>query len=221
MYDKGDTMQHDLIKLKTELDMNKYSLKDLALFFEKYDGYVYEIKTTQRILKFKIEANSLPHLIGLQHAFKGKKNKNKYKGASGFAKIKNGELTYNDVMKSIKNNHNDKIEWSNIKNRKYMPIFLNTITSNNTKLKIRDNYLISRKIFMNGNYFLYKSLSDNKYPMFSLKKVNNEKVVIETFIVDNDISLLGALKNEEIVSIKVFAPLNKTNITTKKEYIKN
>ena len=54
MYDKGDTMQHDLIKLKTELDMNKYSLKDLALFFEKYDGYVYEIKTTQRILKFKI-----------------------------------------------------------------------------------------------------------------------------------------------------------------------
>lgn len=125
-------------------------------------------------------------------------------------------------MKSIKNNHNDKIEWSNIKNRiKYMPMFLNTITSNNTKLKIRDNYLISRKIFMNGNYFLYKSLSDNKYPMFSLKKVNNEKVVIETFIVDNDISLLGALKNEEIVSIKVFAPLNKTNITTKKEYIKN
>ena len=100
-------------------------------------------------------------------------------------------------------------------------MFLNTITSNNTKLKIRDNYLISRKIFMNGNYFLYKSLSDNKYPMFSLKKVNNEKVVIETFIVDNDISLLGALKNEEIVSIKVFAPLNKTNITTKKEYIKN
>ena len=44
MYDKGDTMQHDLIKLKTELDMNKYSLKDLALFFEKYDGYVYEKK---------------------------------------------------------------------------------------------------------------------------------------------------------------------------------
>lgn len=37
-------MQHDLIKLKTELDMNKYSLKDLASLFEIYGGYVYEIK---------------------------------------------------------------------------------------------------------------------------------------------------------------------------------
>ena len=32
-------------------------------------------------------------LIGLHHAFKGKKNRNEYKGAVGFEKIKNGEIT--------------------------------------------------------------------------------------------------------------------------------
>ena len=95
-------MYYDLLKIDKEMDMTKYSLKDLALYFEKFDGYICEIKTDNRILKFMFDINSFPHLIGLHHAFKGKKNRNEYKGAVGFEKIKNGEITYNDIMKRAK-----------------------------------------------------------------------------------------------------------------------
>ena len=73
-------MYYDLLKIDKEMDMTKYSLKDLALYFEKFDGYICEIKTDNRILKFMFDINSFPHLIGLHHAFKGKKNRNEYKG---------------------------------------------------------------------------------------------------------------------------------------------
>ena len=191
------------------MDLSKYSLKDLALYFEKYDGYVCKIVTNHYEIKFKIEVSALPHLIGLQHAFKGTKNKNEYKGFSGFTKMKNGELSYNDIMKGIKNN-NSKITWVNIKNRiKYLPMFLNNIEKK-SKLKIRNDELILRKTHLNGDYFLYKNLNNN-YPMFSLKNIGNDRIVLETFIVENDISLLGALKEEKIKMIELISPLNITS----------
>ena len=85
-------MYYDLLKIDKEMDMTKYSLKDLALYFEKFDGYICEIKTDNRILKFMFDINSLPHLIGLHHAFKGKKNRNEYKDLLG---LKPGTLTHN------------------------------------------------------------------------------------------------------------------------------
>ena len=119
----GDAGNFTETSLDKEMDMTKYSLKDLALYFEKFDGYICEIKTDNRILKFMFDINSFPHLIGLHHAFKGKKNRNEYKGAVGFEKIKNGEITYNDIMKGIKNGRSN-ISWVNIKNRiKYLPMF--------------------------------------------------------------------------------------------------
>ncbi len=210
-------MYYELIKLKNLMDLSKYTLKDLALYFEKYDGYVCKIVTTNREIKFKIEVSSLPHLIGLQYAFKGVRNKNEYKGFSGFEKMKNGELTYNDIMKGIKNN-NTKITWTNIKNRiKYLPFFLNTIEKN-TKLKVRDNELIIRSTALHGNYFLYKNFLNNNFPMFSLKNIGNERTILETFIVENNITLLGALKEEKIKSIELISPLDITSpITINKE----
>ena len=198
------------------MDLSKYSLKDLALYFEKYDGYVCKIVTYNQEIKFKIEVSSLPHLIGLQHAFKGTKNKNDYKGFSGFEKMKNGELSYSDIMKGIKNN-SSKITWVNIKNRiKYLPMFLNNIEKK-SKLKIRNDELFSRKTHLNGDYFLYKNLSNN-YPMFSLKNIGNDRIVLETFIVESGISLLGALKEEKIVTIELISPLDITSpINIKKE----
>lgn len=56
-------MYYDLLKIDKEMDMTKYSLKDLALYFEKFDGYICEIKTDNRILKFMFDINSFPHLI--------------------------------------------------------------------------------------------------------------------------------------------------------------
>ncbi len=213
-------MYYDLIKLNNVMDIEKYSLKDLALYFEKYDGYVCRILTDIREINFKIEASSLPHLIGLHYAFKGVKNKNKYKGLSGFEKIKNGEITYNDIMKGIKNSNDFKRNWTNIKIRiKYLPLFLNNIEKK-TKLKIRDNKLILRKTKLNGDYFLYKNVNNN-YPMFSLKNIGSERIILETFIVENDITLLGALVEEKIKNIYLIPPLGITShITTKKKFQK-
>lgn len=203
-------MYYELLKIHEIMDISKFSLKDLALYFERYDGYVCKIITEKREIKFKIEVSSLPHLIGLQHAFKGAKCKNEYKGFSGFEKMKNGDLTYNDIMKAVKNN-NSNIPWTNIKNRiKYLPMFLNTL-ERRTKLKIRDDKLIARKTYINGNYFLYKSLLNNNFPMFSLKDIGNGRVILETFMVENDITLLGALKEEKIKSIELISPLEVTS----------
>lgn len=203
-------MYYELLKIHEIMDISKFSLKDLALYFERYDGYVCKIITEKREIKFKIEVSSLPHLIGLQHAFKGVKCKNEYKGFSGFEKMKNGDLTYNDIMKAVKNN-NSNIPWTNIKNRiKYLPMFLNTL-ERRTKLKIRDDKLIARKTYINGNYFLYKSLLNNNFPMFSLKDIGNGRVILETFMVENDITLLGALKEEKIKSIELISPLEVTS----------
>lgn len=211
-------MYYELLKLENLMDMSKYSLKDFALYFERYDGYICKIITDKREIKFKIDVSSLPHLIGLQHAFKGAKCKNEYKGFSGFEKMKNGELTYNDIMKAAKHSKSN-IPWTNIKNRiKYLPMFLNTI-ERKTKLKIRDDELISRKTSINGNYFLYKNLFNNNFPMFSLKNIGEGRTILETFIVENNISLLGALEEEKIIKIELISPLDNTSpITTAKEY---
>lgn len=185
---------------------------------KKFDGYICEIKTDNRILKFMFDINLFPHLIGLHHAFKGKKNRNEYKGAVGFEKIKNGEITYNDIMKGIKNGRSN-ISWVNIKNRiKYLPMFLNRISK--AKLLIRKDDLLCRKVFLKGNYFLYRSLYQNNYPILSLKDIDGGRTIIETFFVDNDLTLIGALKSEEIVSIKLIPPLKSTSpITMSKDTI--
>ena len=54
--------------------------------------------------------------------------------------------------------------------------------------------------------------------MFSLKNIGNERTILETFIVENNISLLGALKEEKVKSIELISPLDITSpITIKKE----
>ncbi len=210
-------MYYDLIKINNLMDISKYSLKDLALYFEKYDGYVCKIVTNSKEIKFKIEVSSLPHLIGLQHAFKGTKNKNEYKGFSGFEKMKNG-LTYKDIMKSIKHTKSN-VTWANIKNRiKYLPVFLNNIDKG-SKLKIRNDELMLRSTYIRGDYFLYKNLFNN-YPTFSLKNIGGERTILETFVVETNISLLGALYEEKIKSIELISPLDVTSpVIIKKEKV--
>ena len=54
--------------------------------------------------------------------------------------------------------------------------------------------------------------------MFSLKNIGNDRIVLETFIVESGISLLGALKEEKIVTIELISPLDITSpINIKKE----
>ena len=80
-------------------------------------------------------------------------------------------------------------------------MFLNTIEK--TKLKVRDDNLLIRKTVLKGNYFLYRNYKNNLYPLFSIKKIDNEKCVLETFIVERNLTLLGALKEHKVLSISI------------------
>lgn len=80
-------------------------------------------------------------------------------------------------------------------------MFLNTIEK--TKLKVRDDNLLIRKTVLKGNYFLYRNYKNNMYPLFSIKKIDNEKFVLETFIVERNLTLLGALKEQKVLSISI------------------
>ena len=105
-----------------------------------------------------------------------------------------------------KSNNNKRV-WLNIKDRiMYFPLFLNSLNSKSLKIKIRDNALIIRKTNIKGKYFVYKSIGYNKYPLLSIKELKNKELVVETFIVENDLTLLGALKEEKIISIELIPP---------------
>ena len=80
-------------------------------------------------------------------------------------------------------------------------MFLNTISK--SKLCIRDNELLLRRTKLKGNYFLYRNCKNNKYPLFSIKRVSLRKCVLETFIVENRLSLIGALKEQKVLSISI------------------
>ncbi len=204
-------MYYDLFKLKTMLDIEKYSLKDLALYYEKFDGYVCEIQTNFGLIKFRFTVESFPHLIGMQYAYKNRKNRYEYKGRKGFDKVKNGEVTYEEMKRNVSKNSKTTVSWKNIELRiKFLPMFLNSITKRSllkTSIGVKDP---ERATYMQGSYFLYRELHDGKTPMFSIKMVNKTGAVIETFVVDDDKSIIRNLQPVRIKSIKLIAPLQST-----------
>ena len=118
-------------------------------------------------------------------------------------------------MKGIKNS-NSNISWTNIKNIiKYLPMFFNQIKK--VKLSIREDELLNRKVYLKGNYFLFRSLHKNIFPILSMKNINGGRTIIETFFVDNDLTLIGALKKERILSIRIISPLDNTTPLITKE----
>jgi len=84
-------------------------------------------------------------------------------------------------------------------------MFFNTL-QRKTELKNIDKNKTTRNTLLKGNYALYKNLNKNLYPLLSIKNINKNLNVIETFIVENNISLLGALKNEKILRIELIPP---------------
>lgn len=194
-------MKTPLNKVNKKINIENYSLKDLAEYFEKFNNYLCIITTETKIIKFKIYKDSLPHLIGLHHIYKNKY----YKGINGFQKLKNEKITIQNIKKVIYSKTNkDLVE--NILNRiEYLPMFFNTIQTK-TKLKNIDKNKTIRNTLLKGNYALYKNSSKNIYPLLSIKNINKNLSIIETFIIENNISLLGALKSEKILNIELIAP---------------
>lgn len=202
-------MVEGLLNIKNAFEINDYTLKDLALYFEKFDGYVCQIETEDEIIRFKIEKSSLPHLIGMHYAFTNNRDKNKYKGISGFEMLKNGKITYKEIKRGIKTNTRASISWQNIKERiQYLPMFLNTIElKKNSIFKKFDTDKTNSNTKMKADYILVKNVPNNIYPCLTLKTINPSKIVIETFIIEKNIGLFGAFDTEKIINIKLFDPI--------------
>lgn len=213
-------MYYDLLKMRKPMDMEKYTLKDLALYFEKFDGYVCKITTNVGIIRFKFSVDSFPHLIGMQYAYKNRRDRKSYKGRQGFEKVKNGEVTYDELKRIVKTDPKINFSWKNIDSRiRFLPMFLNSIT---TKTQLKTTLAVhnpERATQIKGTYFLYRELYDGTTPMFSLKPFSKTGAVIETFVVDDDKSIIKGLKEIKIKDIELIDPLENTSPILKKETI--
>ena len=126
-----------------------------------------------------------------------------FKGHIGFNKLKNNEITIKNIEKNILYNRERKKYWNNILLRiEYLPMFFNTIVKN-TRLRILDKTKLLRSTKLKGNYLLFKTV-DGLYPMLSLKNIKENIYVIETFIVERDLKLIGSLEEEDIIDIKLY-----------------
>lgn len=211
---KGCRMCSKLNNEQRKISLSDYTLKEIALYFERYDGYTCKIETESQYIKFEIDKACFPHLIGMQYAFSHRRDKNVYKGESGFNLVKNGKITIKDLQKAIKTNTKSQVTWRNVKNRiEYLPMFFNTIEKK-SRLKILIQSDSCRNTKLKGQNILFKVVneSDTKvvYPSLILKNIKGKRIVIETFIVEQDITLLANLKEEKIRTIELTAPLDNT-----------
>lgn len=206
-------MKEKLKNVNTKIDSKEYTLKEIALYFKEFNGYIIKIETATKCIKVKIDENTLPHILGLQYAFENKKNSREYKGAKGFEKLVNGKITIEELERNIKKNKTSKVSWKMIQRRiEYLPMFLNNLTRR-SRLKVISSEEICRNSALKGKYAIFKLIYENGktiFPMFSLKEVEEGKIVIETFIIEDNISFLGPLEEENILNIELIAPLDGT-----------
>ncbi len=210
-------MKQPLLDVERKINCEDYTLKEIALYFEKYNGFVCKIETNELSIKFIIEKYALPHILGLQYAYANKKDSRTYKGKKGFERLRNGQISLAQLKKNIKTNTSSSIAWQNVKRRiEYLPMFLNTLEKK-SKFKIICSENVFRNTLLKGSYILYKQEYENGklvYPMFSLKETPQKQVVIETFIVEDDITLLYGLEEQRISSIELISPIDNTQPTT-------
>ena len=204
-------MNKSLIKITEQIDSNKISLKDIAIFFEKYNGYSMIIETNSLELKVLFDKKALPHFLGLHHAFSRNKDLKKYRGISGFNMIKNEEITIPILKKALKNNTSTCISWKMIKRRiEFLPMFINTIEKTG-RLKELDQNNIVRLSKLDGNYIVFRSAYENGkqiLPLMLIKVINKDNVVFKTFIVEDSITLMGALYEFDECRIRIIPPPN-------------
>ena len=76
-------------------------------------------------------------------------------------------------------------------------------------IKKIDQNNITRKTLLKGNYLLFKKIKNNHktlFPLVSLKNIKKDLFIIETFIIETNISLLGNLSEEKIINIELLPP---------------
>ena len=210
-------MKKDLLDVLEKIDYNDYTLKEIALYFERFDGYTLKIETTNYSIKIKIDKFVLPHILGLQYAYGDRKDNREYKGKTGFEKLKNGKITIEELKRLIKGKPKTKVGWKMIERRiEYLPVFLNTL-ERRTRFKIIAEEKVARNSSLKGKYAIFKTMYENGrqvFPMISLKEINDKKIIIETFIVEDSVSFLGGLEEENVLKMELVSPLDKTNPQT-------
>lgn len=210
-------MKKDLLDVLEKIDYNDYTLKEIALYFERFDGYTLKIETTNYSIKIKIDKFVLPHILGLQYAYGDRKDNREYKGKAGFEKLKNGKITIEELKRLIKGKPKTKVGWKMIERRiEYLPVFLNTL-ERRTRFKIIAEEKVARNSSLKGKYAIFKTMYENGrqvFPMISLKEINDKKIIIETFIVEDSVSFLGGLEEENVLKMELVSPLDKTNPQT-------
>ena len=98
----------------------------------------------------------------------------------------------------------------------YLPVFLNTL-ERRTRFKIIAEENVARNSSLKGKYAIFKTMYENGkqvFPMISLKEINDNKIIIETFIVEDSVSFLGGLEEENVLKMELVSPLDKTNPQT-------
>ena len=210
-------MKKDLLDVLEKIDCNDYTLKEITLYFERFDGYTLKIETTNYSIKIKIDKFVLPHILGLQYAYGDRKDNREYKGKTGFEKLKNGRITTEELRRLIKVKPKTKVGWKMIERRiEYLPVFLNTL-ERRTRFKIIAEENVARNSSLKGKYAIFKTMYENGkqvFPMISLKEINDNKIIIETFIVEDSVSFLGGLEEENVLKMELVSPLDKTNPQT-------
>ena len=210
-------MKKDLLDVLEKIDCNDYTLKEITLYFERFDGYTLKIETTNYSIKIKIDKFVLPHILGLQYAYGDRKDNREYKGNAGFEKLKNGRITTEELRRLIKVKPKTKVGWKMIERRiEYLPVFLNTL-ERRTRFKIIAEENVARNSSLKGKYAIFKTMYENGkqvFPMISLKEINDNKIIIETFIVEDSVSFLGGLEEENVLKMELVSPLDKTNPQT-------
>ena len=66
---------------------------------------------------------------------------------------------------------------------------------------------------LKGKFAIFKQVFEKDktvFPMLSLKEINEGQIVIETFIIEDNISFLGYLEEEAIQKIELVSPLDST-----------
>lgn len=73
-------MKQQLTDVKKKINYKEYSLKEIALFFEKFSQYICKVEIDNKTIHFKIDKYALTHILGLQHAYANRKDSKQYKG---------------------------------------------------------------------------------------------------------------------------------------------
>lgn len=162
-------------------------------WFNKYDNSEIKIVSKNKEFAIKLNINALPHLLGLQYAYKNPTN---VRGKNILRQIEKENYSDSDILKNIEINNPDRLD--SVKDRvKYFKAFMenleqsNVVEMTNPKTRLKSNYLMIQ-------------IDDNTVMQLGIKNLDYEDV-FETFIIEKDnLYFKDTTINEKVISIEKY-----------------